>query len=74
MNSPSRMFYFGLHWRKKLRVAPMIDLTSEQKDELAKSARSKRTSVRIAQRAQIVLLAAQGLQKMNMAAQLGVEL
>jgi len=66
------MFYFGLHWRKKLRVAPTIELTSEQKNELTKLARSKRTSVRLAQRAQIVLLAAQGLQNKDIAAQLGI--
>jgi transposase len=66
------MFYFGLHWRKKLRVAPMIELTSEQKNELTKLARSKRTSVRLAQRAQIVLLAAQGLLNKDIAAQLGI--
>ena len=55
-----------------MRVAPTIELTSEQKDELTKSARSKRTSVRLAQRAQIVLLAAQGLQNKDIAAQLGI--
>ena len=36
-------------------------LTNEQERELTRLARSKRTSVRLAQRAQIVLLAAQGL-------------
>jgi transposase len=66
------MFYFGLHWRKKLRVAPTIELTSDQKDELTILARSKRTSVRLAQRAQIVLLAAQGLHNKDIAAQLGI--
>ena len=39
---------------------------------MTKLARSKRTSVRLSQRAQIVLLAAQGLQKKDIAAQLGV--
>ncbi len=56
------MLYFGLHWSEQLRVAPVIELTDEQEGELKRLARSKRTSVRLAQRAQIVLLAAQDLQ------------
>ncbi len=44
----------------------------EQKSSLTRLARSKRTSVRLAQRAQIVLLAAQGLQNKDIAEQLGV--
>src|SRR3970040_2496767 len=66
------MLYFGLHWREKLRVAPAISLTEEQERELTRLARSKRTSVRLAQRAQIVLLAAQGLQNKDIAEQLGI--
>ena len=66
------MLYFDLHWREQLRVAPAIELTDEQKIELTRLARSKRTSVRLAQRAQIVLLAAQGLQNKDIAGQLGI--
>lgn len=55
-----------------MRVAPEISLTDEQERELAQLARSKRTSVRLAQRAQIVLLAAQGLQNKGIAEQLGI--
>lgn len=55
-----------------MRVAPVIELTPEQEAELSKLARSKRSSVRLAQRAQIVLLAAQGLQNINIAQQLGI--
>jgi len=66
------MLYFGLHWSEQLRVAPAIELTDEQEIELKRLARSKRTSVRLAQRAQIVLLAAQGLQNKDIAGQLGV--
>jgi transposase-like protein len=66
------MLYFGLHWSEQLRVAPAIELTDEQEVELTRLARSKRTSVRLAQRAQIVLLAAQGLQNKDIAEQLGV--
>ena len=72
MNSPSPMLYYGLHWSEKLRVAPTIVLTDEQENELTRLARSKRTSVRLAQRAQIVLLAAQGLQNKDIAEQLGI--
>jgi hypothetical protein len=51
------MLYFGLHWSEELRVAPAIVLTQEQEEELNKLVRSGLTSVRLAQRAQIVLLA-----------------
>jgi len=59
---------------KKLRIALKIELTDEQQSELTKLVRSKRTSVRLAQRAQIVLLAAQGLQNKLIAQQLGIGL
>ncbi len=62
------MLYFGLHWSQELRVAAAIELTGE----LTTLARSKRTSVRLAQRAQIVILAAQGLQNKEIAEQLGI--
>ena len=66
------MLYLGLNWREQLRVAPWIGLTAEQERDLTRLARSKRTSVRLAQRAQIVLLAAQGLQNKEIAEQLGI--
>jgi transposase len=66
------MLYFGLHRSEQLRVAPAVELTDEQENELMRLARSKRTSVRLAQRAQIVLLAAQGLQNKDIAEQLGI--
>ena len=66
------MFYFGFHWSEKLRVAQTIELTDEQKSELTRLARSKLASVRLAQRAQIVLSAAEGLQNKDIAAQLGI--
>jgi len=66
------MLYYGLHWSEQVRVAPAIELTHEQEGELTKLARSKRTSVRLAQRARIVLLAAQGLQNKDIAQQLGI--
>jgi transposase len=66
------MLYFSLHWSEELRVAPGIELTVDQERELTTLARSKLTSVRLAQRAQIVLLAAQGLQNKDIAEQLGI--
>jgi transposase len=55
-----------------MRVATKIVLTAEEHAELSKLARSKRTSVRLAQRARIVLLAADGMQNKEIAEQLGV--
>ncbi len=66
------MLYFGLHWSEQVRVAPVVELSEEQEVELTKLARSKRTSVRMSQRARIVLLAAQGLQNKDIAEQLSV--
>ena len=66
------MLYFGLHWSEQLRVASVVELSEQQEAELSKLVRSKRTSVRLSQRASIVLLAAQGLQNKDIAEQLGV--
>ena len=55
-----------------MRVAAEIVLTDEERSELKKPARSKRTSVRLAQRARIVLLAADGMQNKDIAEKLGV--
>ncbi|MBN0989923.1 IS630 family transposase, partial [Amphritea pacifica] len=55
-----------------MRIATPIVLTEEEKAELNKLVRSGCTSVRLAQRAQIVLLAADGMQNHDIAAQLGV--
>ncbi len=55
-----------------MRVAPEIVLTNEERAELTKRVRSKLTSVRLAQRARIVLLAADGMQNQAIAEQLAV--
>ncbi len=55
-----------------MRVAPQIVLTDDERAELSSLARSKLTSVRLSQRARIVLLAAGGMQNMGIAEQLGV--
>ncbi|MHB1515391.1 MAG: helix-turn-helix domain-containing protein, partial [Acidiferrobacteraceae bacterium] len=55
-----------------MRVAPESVLTDVERMELTKRVRSRLTSVRLVQRAHIVLLAAQGLQDKAIAAQLNV--
>ena len=55
-----------------MRVATEIVLTDAERGELTGLARSKLTSVRLALRAGIVLLAAQGVQNIDIAAQLNV--
>lgn len=55
-----------------MRVALEIVLTHEEHAELTKLVRSKLSSVRLAQRARIVLLAAEGVQNKDIAQQLGV--
>jgi transposase len=55
-----------------VRVAPEIVLTDQERVELTRLVRSRLTSVRLAQRARIVLLAAQRLQNKEIAVQLGV--
>ena len=59
-------------WRVRVRVAPKIVLTSEERTELTRLSRSRRSSVRLAQRAHIVLLAADGLENKVIAERLGV--
>jgi transposase len=66
------MLYLSLNWSGHVRIAPAVVLTDEQKAELTRLSRSGRTSVRLAQRARIVLLAAQGLQNKDIAAELGI--
>ncbi|WP_057392433.1 IS630 family transposase [Pseudomonas aeruginosa] len=55
-----------------MRVAPEIVLTDEERVELTGLVRSRLTSVRLSQRAQIVLLAAEGMQNKDIAARLDV--
>ena len=55
-----------------MRVAPEIVLSDDERTELRSLVRSKRTSVRLAQRARIVLLAADGWQNKDIAVQVGV--
>ena len=55
-----------------MRVASKVELDETARKELLKLSRSKKTSVRLAQRASIVLLAADGLQNQEIASQLGI--
>ena len=56
----------------RVRVACEIVLTEEERAELKKLVRSKLTSVRLAQRARIALLCAEGMQNKDIAEQLSV--
>jgi transposase len=55
-----------------MRVAPPVILNSEQKEALEQCARARSLSVRLVERARIVLLAAAGKQDKEVAAELGV--
>ena len=66
------MVYYEPSWRTRVRVATEIVLTHEERAELTRLVRSKRTSVRLALRARIVLLAASGRQNKDIAVQVGV--
>lgn len=55
-----------------MRVAPEIVLTEDERADLTKLTASRLTSVRLSQRARIVLLAADGLQDKQIAEQLGI--
>jgi len=55
-----------------MKRATPIELTDEQRQELERLSRGRRVSVRLAQRASIVLLAAEGLQNKQIGERLGV--
>jgi transposase len=55
-----------------MRVATEIKLDGKQRQELMRLARSNTASVRVARRAQIVLLAAEGMDNLDIAQQVGV--
>ena len=55
-----------------MRVAPKIDLTGEEKIVLEKWTQGRETAVRVAGRARIVLLAANGGQDLQIASQLKI--
>jgi len=55
-----------------MRVAPAVVLSEDEHTTLTKLSKSKTTSVRLARRAKIVLLAAQGMDNAQIAAAVGV--
>src|SRR5882757_10521983 len=66
------ILYCDTAWRERVRVALEIVLTDEERAELTRLVRSRLTSVRLAQRARIVLLAADGMQNKDIAGQVDV--
>ena len=72
MNPPPPMLYYRQKRGLIVRVAIEILLTDEELTELTGLVRSKLTSVRLTQRAHIVLLAAEGLQNKDIADRLAI--
>ncbi len=56
-----------------MRVAPKVTLTDEQRVTLRRWSRGRTTPMRLVRRAKIVLLAAEGIQNIEIAEQLGIE-
>jgi transposase len=56
-----------------VRVALVVELNQEDEAELLRLVHSKLSSVRLVERARIVLLAAQGLQNLQIAQELGID-
>ena len=55
-----------------MRVAPIIQLTKEQRKTLIRLVKGRRTEVRVAMRAKIVLAAARGLENREIAEEFGI--
>lgn len=55
-----------------MRVAPIIELTQQDQQALSAWANGRKTAVRLAERAKIVLLAAEGMQDIEIAAALSI--
>ena len=55
-----------------MRVAAVIKLSDEQREQLEKQARARSATVRLAQRSKMILMAAAGLPDLRIAAELGV--
>ncbi len=55
-----------------MRVAAEVKLSDEQREQLEKQARARSVSVRLVQRSKIILLAAEGIPDLKIAAELGV--
>jgi len=55
-----------------MRTAPEIELSAQEKKDLTRLSKSNTTSVRLARRARMILLAAEGWENQDIAAHLGV--
>jgi transposase len=55
-----------------MRIAPKIDLSTEEREQLETWAEGRRVAVRVAERAKLVLLCAQGRTDLEVAEQLGI--
>ena len=55
-----------------MRIAQSIELSAEEKDHLEKLSRGRRVSVRLAERASMVLLAAEGMNNQEIGQSLGI--
>ena len=66
LNFKTPTLYYRQSGSPKVRIAPAIELSQEEEAELIRLAHFKLSSVRLAERARIVLLAAQGLQNLDL--------
>ena len=64
--------HFVYYRSVRMRVGTRIELSEDERLELSQLTASRLTSVRLSQRARIVLLAADGLQDKEIAEQLGI--
>lgn len=55
-----------------MRIAPAVRLAPAEKHQLEQLARGKRTAVRLAEHARVILLAAEGWQNDQIAAEIGI--
>ena len=55
-----------------MRIAPTIELTTQERTALRRLVNGRRTEVRVVQRAQIVLAAARGMENRHIAEELDV--
>lgn len=56
-----------------MRVAAEVKLSTDQREQLEKLSRARTTSVRLAQRSKMILMAAEGLSDLRIASELGVK-
>src|SRR5437868_13157099 len=66
------MIYWRADWGILVMARQKIELAAEEAEELSRRARATTVSVRDRQRAEIILLSAQGLTQQRVAEQLGI--